>query len=76
MRGPTQEIPFSLRISSLRMAVYEQMTSEQNAQIRLRELESLDEVRLTAKQNIEFYQARTSRAFNRLYDINHLRKEI
>lgn len=42
------------------------MTSVQIALIRLRELESLDEARLAAKQNMEFCQARTPRAFDKM----------
>lgn len=42
------------------------MTTEQSALIRLTELESLDETRLAVKQNIEFYQARTAKAFDKM----------
>lgn len=78
VRGTTQETPFSLlygdeailpleiQILSLQIAVYDQMTVEHSALVRLRELESLDEVQLTAKQNIKLYQARTAKAFNKM----------
>ena len=52
---PTQETPYSLiygvevvlslecQISSLRIAIYEGLTDEDNAKLRLQELEALDE---------------------------------
>ena len=41
------------------------MTQEENAKLRLQELEALDERRLEAQQRTEIYQARMSAAFNR-----------
>ena len=41
------------------------MTTEEQHQKRLEELKKLDEKRLEAQQQIEFYQARISRAFNK-----------
>ena len=41
------------------------MTKEDNDQLRLQELEALDEKRLQAQQHIELYQARISKAFNK-----------
>lgn len=56
-------LPLEVQIPTLRIAIYNQITAEQNAQIWLRELESLDEARLAAKQNIKLYQARIVKAF-------------
>ncbi|XP_038687483.1 uncharacterized protein LOC119986862 [Tripterygium wilfordii] len=76
-RTPTQATPYSLvygveaviplecQIPSLRIAIQEGLTTEQNAQLRLEELESLDERRLEAQKRLECYQARMSRAFNK-----------
>ena len=76
-RTPTQATPFSLvygveailplekQIPSLRIALQEELTSDENAQLRLAELEALDEKRLEAQQHLECYQARLSRAFNK-----------
>ncbi|XP_070036675.1 uncharacterized protein [Nicotiana tomentosiformis] len=76
-RTPTQATPYSLiygvktvlplerQIPSLRLAIQEGITDEENAQLRLAELEALDEKRLEAQQNLESYQARLSRAFNK-----------
>ncbi|KAK4384634.1 hypothetical protein Sango_3041300 [Sesamum angolense] len=77
VRTPTQPTPYALvygvqvvlpleqQIQSLRIAIQEGLTEEENAQIRLEELESLDEKRLEAQQRLECYQARLSRAFNK-----------
>jgi len=76
-RTPTQATPYSLvfgteavlplerQIPSLRLAIQEGLTEEENACLRLEELESLDEKRLEAQQSLECYQARLSRAFNK-----------
>ncbi|KAM1063650.1 hypothetical protein ACFX2A_028391 [Malus domestica] len=76
-RTPTQATPYSLvygaeavlplesQIPSLRMAIQEGLTDEENAKLRLQELEALDERRLEAQQHLECYQARLSKAFNK-----------
>ncbi|KAL0404345.1 UNVERIFIED_CONTAM: hypothetical protein Sradi_2075300 [Sesamum radiatum] len=77
VRTPTQSTPYSLvygvetvlpleqKISSLRIAIQEGLTEEEDAQIRLEKLEALDEKRLEAQQRLECYQARLSGAFNK-----------
>ncbi|KAL0298014.1 UNVERIFIED_CONTAM: hypothetical protein Scaly_3076200 [Sesamum calycinum] len=77
VRTPTQATPYALvygvevvlplerQIPSLRIAIQEGLTEEENAQIRLEELKALDEKRLEAQQRLECYQARLSRAFNK-----------
>ncbi|KAL0286527.1 UNVERIFIED_CONTAM: hypothetical protein Scaly_2790700 [Sesamum calycinum] len=77
VRTPTQATPYALvygveailpleqQIPSLRIAIQEGLTEEENAQIRLEVLEVLDEKRLEAQQRLEYYQARLSRAFNK-----------
>ncbi|XP_049414734.1 uncharacterized protein LOC125877498 [Solanum stenotomum] len=76
-RTPTQATPYSLvfgteavlplerQIPSLRLAIQEGLTEQENACLRLEELDSLDEKRLEAQQSLECYQARLSRAFNK-----------
>ena len=76
-RTPTQATPYSLvygveavlpleqQIPSLRIAIQEGLTNEENVRLRLQELEALDEKRLEAQQRLECYQARLSRAFNK-----------
>ncbi|XP_024164333.1 uncharacterized protein LOC112171367 [Rosa chinensis] len=53
------------QIPSLRIALQEGLTDEENVKLRLQELEALDEKRLDAQQHLECYQARMSRAFNK-----------
>ena len=58
-------MPLKGQIPSLRMAIKEDLTEEENTKLRLQELEALDEMRLEAKQHLECYQARLSKAFNK-----------
>ncbi|KAM2779130.1 hypothetical protein COP1_014437 [Malus domestica] len=58
-------LPLESQIPSLRMDVQEGLIEEENAKLRFQELEALDERRLEAQQNLEYYQARLSRAFNK-----------
>ncbi|XP_059310973.1 uncharacterized protein LOC132062416 [Lycium ferocissimum] len=75
-RHATQVTPYSLaygveaksyhferQIPSLRLGIQEWLTEEENARLRLAELEAFDEKRLEAQQNLECYQARLFRAF-------------
>ncbi|KAG9453929.1 hypothetical protein H6P81_006833 [Aristolochia fimbriata] len=69
-RTPSQSTPYSLlplevQLPSLRIAIREGLTTEECAQLRLAELESLDEQRLEAQQRLECYQSRMTRAFNK-----------
>lgn len=64
-RTPTQATPFLLafveeailllkmQLPSLRGAIHESITKKTNAELRLEELETLDENRLVAQQNLE-----------------------
>jgi len=77
MRTPTKATPFSLvygceavlsleiQIPSLHIALTTEMTNEEKYRLRLQELEALDDKHLQAQQQIELYQARISRAFNK-----------
>jgi len=76
-RTPTQATPYSLvygvevvlplecQIQSLRIAIQEGFSNEDNVRLRLQELEALDEKCLEAQQQLECYQARLYRAFNK-----------
>jgi hypothetical protein len=76
-RTPTQATPYSLvygveavlplecQIPSLRIAIQEGLSNEDNVRLRLEELEGLDEKHLEAQQRLECYQARLCRAFNK-----------
>ncbi|XP_049410526.1 uncharacterized protein LOC125873694 [Solanum stenotomum] len=63
--GFKQLLPLERQIPSLRLSIQEGLTEEENACLRLEELESLDEKRLEAQQSLECYQTRLSRAFNK-----------
>ncbi|KAA0059653.1 uncharacterized protein E5676_scaffold886G00800 [Cucumis melo var. makuwa] len=63
--GVEAVLPLEREISSLRMAIQEGLTTEDNAKLRLQELEALDEKRLEAQQALECYQARMSKAFDK-----------
>ncbi|PKU82262.1 hypothetical protein MA16_Dca017484 [Dendrobium catenatum] len=77
-RTPTQSTPFALvfgaeavlplevQLPSLRVAVNNSITSEQNARLRLEELEGLEEKRLQAQQNLELYKSRMAQAHDKL----------
>jgi hypothetical protein len=57
-------LPLECQIPSLRIAIQEGLSNEDNVRLRLEELEALDEKRLEAQQRLECYQARLCRAFN------------
>ena len=65
MYGVEAVLPLESQIPSLRMAIQEGLTDEENAKLRLQELEALDDKRLEAQQHLECYQARLSKAFNK-----------
>jgi hypothetical protein len=76
-RTPTQSTPYTLvfgteavlplevQVPSLRIAVHEGLTNEENAKLRLEELENLDEIRLQAQENIELYQSRMMQSYSK-----------
>ncbi|XP_070006607.1 uncharacterized protein [Nicotiana sylvestris] len=70
-RTPTQATPYSLvygvetalplerQIPSLRLDIQEGITDEENARVRLVELEAFDEKRLEAQQSLEYFPKTT-----------------
>ena len=86
MRTPTKSTPFSLvygceavlpleiQIPSLRVAIANGMTDEERHKQRLEKLKNLDEVRLAAQQQIELYQARIARAYNKKAKMHTFKK--
>ncbi|KAA0033770.1 uncharacterized protein E5676_scaffold1428G00880 [Cucumis melo var. makuwa] len=63
--GVETVLPLEREISLLRMAVQEGLTTEDNVNLRLQELEALDEKRLEAQQVSECYQVRMSKVFDK-----------
>lgn len=76
VRTPTQMTPYSLVFGgeavlpielehpSLRVAVHEKLTEEEQMKLRLAELESLEGQRLIAQQNLELYRTQMERSYN------------
>jgi len=62
--GSEAMLPLEVQLPSLRLVM--QFTNpDKNTQVRLVELEALDEHRLMAQQRLEIYQAQMVRAFNK-----------
>jgi len=58
-------LPLEIQIPSLFIALAIEMTNEKKHRLRLQELEALKDKCLQAQQQIELYQARSSRVFNK-----------
>nr|XP_009592270.1 uncharacterized protein LOC104089138 [Nicotiana tomentosiformis] len=63
--GVEAVLPLERQIPSLRLAIQEGLTDEENAWLRLGELKALDEKRLEAQPSLECYQACMSKYFNK-----------
>ncbi|CAM8989514.1 unnamed protein product [Rhodiola kirilowii] len=63
--GVEAVLPLELQIPSMRIAIQEGLSSDENDKLHLAELEALDEKRLQTQQSLQCYQARLSRAFNK-----------
>ncbi|XP_074288350.1 uncharacterized protein LOC141613507 [Silene latifolia] len=63
--GVEAVLPLELEILSIPMAIQMGLAEAENENLRLAELEALDEKRLDAQQKLKCYQARLSRAFNK-----------
>jgi len=63
--GGEAVLPLEVQIASLRVAIREELNEDEPAKLRLKELDNLEEKRLQALQNLEAYQARMSRAFDK-----------
>ncbi|KAG9442376.1 hypothetical protein H6P81_018230 [Aristolochia fimbriata] len=72
--GTEAVLPLEVQLPSLRIAIREGLTTEECAQLRLAELESLDEQRLEAQQWLECYQSRMTRAFNKKVRLRSFQK--
>src|SRR5436190_10335950 len=57
--------PLEIQIPSLRITIASGMTEEEKDKQRLAQLEELSEKRLKAQQQIELYQARMARVYNK-----------
>ena len=78
VRTPTQATPYSLvygceavlpleiQLPSLRVAIYEELTQDEQIQLRFQELDTLEEERLHALQDLELYRQNMVRAYDKL----------
>ncbi|KAJ1699738.1 hypothetical protein LUZ63_008250 [Rhynchospora breviuscula] len=85
-RTPTQATPYSLvygteavlpievELPSLRVAMASEIPLTKQMQLRLQELDGMDEMRLATQQNLELYQARMIRAYEKLSRARAFRK--
>ncbi|KAL0453577.1 UNVERIFIED_CONTAM: hypothetical protein Slati_1335800 [Sesamum latifolium] len=69
-------LPLESQIPSVRIAIQEGLNVEDNARLRLEELEALDEKRLESQQQFQCYQARMTKAFNKKVRPGHSKSEI
>lgn len=60
----------------LKVAVHEEMTTEEKVNTRLDELEALDEDKLAAQQNRELYRQRMSNEFNKQVQLRYFKKVL
>ncbi|KAG9447747.1 hypothetical protein H6P81_013875 [Aristolochia fimbriata] len=72
--GTEAVLPLEIQLPSLRIAMREGLTTEECAQLRLAELESLEEQRLEAQQRLECYKSRMTRAFNKKVRLRSFQK--
>lgn len=63
--GMEAVIPIEIQVASLRVAVHQSITEDENARIKLEELDLLDEKCLAAQQRLQSYQARILPAFDK-----------
>ncbi|KAJ4748823.1 RNA-directed DNA polymerase [Rhynchospora pubera] len=64
--GAEAVLPIEVELPSLRVAMAAQIPLTKQTQLRLQELDGMDEKRLAAQQNLELYQARMTRAYEKL----------
>jgi hypothetical protein len=86
VRTPTQCTPYSLvygseavlplevEVPSLRVAIHEEITQDEQVRLRFQELDTLEEGRLHAVQNLELYRQNMVRAYNKLVKQRVFRK--
>ncbi|XP_020688769.1 uncharacterized protein LOC110104134 [Dendrobium catenatum] len=68
--GVEAVLPLEVELPSLRVVIQNELTQEQNARLRMEELDALDEIRLQAQQNLEIYRARMTKSFDRMKDLS------
>ncbi|KAM0891957.1 hypothetical protein ACQ4PT_026069 [Festuca glaucescens] len=86
VRTPTQSTPYSLvygseavlplevQLPSLRVAIQDELTKDEQIHLRFQELDALEEERLYALQNLELYRQNMVRAYDKLVKHRVFRK--
>ncbi|XP_058111586.1 uncharacterized protein LOC131254901 [Magnolia sinica] len=74
--GVEAVIPIEMQVASLRIVVHQSITDNENANIRLAELDLLDKKRLVAQQQLQLYQASISTALIERSSIAPSKEEI
>ncbi|KAJ1693259.1 hypothetical protein LUZ63_009957 [Rhynchospora breviuscula] len=72
--GTEAVLPIEVELPSLRVAMASEIPLTKQMQLRLQELDGMDERRLAAQQNLELYQARMARAYEKLLRPRTFRK--
>ena len=72
--GTEAVLQLEVELPSLRVAMMAEMDLETQTQLRLEELEALDEKRLVAQQNLELYKAKMARAYDKAARIRTFQK--
>jgi hypothetical protein len=72
--GSEAVLPLEVQLSSLRVAVHEKITNDEQIQLRFQELDALEEGRLQAVQNLELYRQNMVRAYDKLVKQRVFRK--
>jgi hypothetical protein len=67
-------LPLEVELPFLRVAMQTEMTWEEHRKLRLDELDAMDEKRLIAQQNLELYQAKMVRTYDRMARIRTFRE--
>jgi hypothetical protein len=63
--GGKAVLPLEVKIASLRVAIHEKLIDDETVKLRSNKLDNTEEKRLHALQNLEAYQARMTRAFDK-----------
>lgn len=63
--GAEAVLPLEVEIPPLRIAMREGLTNDEHMQLRLDELDTLDEARIETQQRLELYRAQKERAYNK-----------
>ena len=59
-------LPLEVQLPSLRVAIHDEITNDEQIQLRFQELDALEEGRLQAVQNLELYRQNMARAYDKL----------